>query len=200
MLQSLQSIWEMCAPGKQWTCSVPGSFFFFYSYFTQVYSAQLPATREKKMVCFVFYCVCNEMQLDFCYWLVKSDLVHTALKIHTIMHFLVDVCQSAHPRWSMNHVFLGAGECGRQKNTREGGWNWRSMCFASTACLSVGSLEKLLLGLPTQVCVCACACQGICQSYRLSRLSVVVPVLVESNWVLRVIDELISGRIESSAH
>lgn len=73
-------------------------FFFFYSYFTQVYSAQLPATREKKMVRFVFYCVCNEMQLDFCYWLVKSDLVHTALKIHTIMHFLVDVCQSAHPR------------------------------------------------------------------------------------------------------
>lgn len=96
------------------------------------------------------------------------------------------------------------------KNTRERGWKWRSMRFAWTACLSVGSLEKLLLGLTAQsdlVCVSVCVrvsswtyCQGICQSYRLSRLSVVVLVLVESNWVLRVIDELISRCIESSAH
>lgn len=54
--------------------------------------------RKENGSLFFYYCVCNDMQLDFCYWLVKSDFIHNALKIHTTMHFLVDICQSVHPR------------------------------------------------------------------------------------------------------
>lgn len=64
------------------------------------------------------------------------------------------------------------------------------MCFAWTSCLSVGGLDKVLLGLAAQNC-CVCTYQGIFQSYHLFWLTAVV--LQQSNWVLRVIDELIRG-------
>lgn len=86
---------------------------------------------------------------------MTSDFIHTAPKIHTIVHFLVDICRSAHPHCSMNHVFLGVGECGRQKKHQGRRVKLKINVFRLNSMFERGKFRKTSPG-PHNSSVCLC--------------------------------------------